>query len=753
MLSRNWRDTRDGLRLEFWLATQDGPFQVILTGEQAVMFVPRVAQTSGYRRREVALKNLAEQAVDALYFPSQRALNDARARLLEQSVFPLEADVKPSERFLMERFITGGMQVHGCLTEQGGIRSMVNPRVASCDYSPSLSLLSFDIETDGFDGPLLSIAGCTKEASHVFMKGSGESDADLSYCQDERQLLRAFFDWVGDLDPDLLIGWNVVEFDLKYLEDLCRRLNMPLALGRGGRKLDLLAPRNPQQPWVCRAPGRVVLDGIATLRSATWRFESFSLDNVAQELLGRGKQVHDVDNRVDEIRRMFRQDKAALAAYNLEDCRLVLDIFAEAKLLEFAIERQQLTGLPLDRQGGSVAAFDHLYLPRLHRAGFVAPSVGDGPEYAPSPGGYVMDSAPGLYKNVLVLDFKSLYPSIIRTFLIDPLALAIPGEDPVEGFDGARFSRQHQILPGLIETLWTARDRAKREQNTAMSQAIKILMNSFYGVLGTPGCRFFNAQLASSITRRGHQILTDTRTFIQQRGLEVIYGDTDSVFVHLKEDLDEAACDQVGQRLAAELNDYWQARIKDEFRLPCALEVEYETHFLRFLMPTMRGSDKGTKKRYAGLVRAADGSKKVVFKGLEAVRTDWTRLARAVQRELYQRVFLDQEYKDYLVAVGQDLRDGKLDDQLVYRKRIRRKLEDYVKNVPPHIQAARKLDRVGRTIEYVITINGPEPVSLQTSRLDYDHYLERQLAPATDGILHFLGTDFMALGGAQPTLF
>ena len=203
---------------------------------------------------------------------------------------------------------------------------------------------------------------------------------------------------------------------------------------------------------MARVGGRVVLDGIATLKSATYSFESFGLENVAQELLGRGKKIEHDGDAVAEIRRLYREDKPALAAYNLEDCRLVLDIFDKADLVGFAAERQSLTGLPMDRQGGSVAAFDNLYLPRLHRRGYVAPDVGDAMDRERSPGGYVMDSVPGIYENVVVLDFKSLYPSIIRTFAVDPLGLATAGDDAIPGFAGGSFAREGHILPRLDST-------------------------------------------------------------------------------------------------------------------------------------------------------------------------------------------------------------------------------------------------------------------------------------------------------------
>ena len=150
-----------------------------------------------------------------------------------------------------------------------------------------------------------------------------------------------------------------------------------------------------------------------------------------------------------------------------------------------------------------------------------------------------MDSQPGLYDSVLVLDYKSLYPSIIRTFLIDPVGLVEglrhPSDDAsVPGFLGARFSRTRHCLPSIVAQVSQGREAAKREKNKPLSQALKIIMNAFYGVLGSSGCRFFDPRLASSITLRGHEIMRQTRALIEAQGHAVIYGDTDSTFVWLK---------------------------------------------------------------------------------------------------------------------------------------------------------------------------------------------------------------------------
>ncbi len=715
------------------------------------MFVERDTDTQAGPRREVELKTLAGQAVDTVHFSSQRAMLDERLRIRETGDSVVEGTLKPHDRFLMERFITGALRLEGPLVQRDGYREIVNPKVKQSDFTTELSMLVLDIETDGINGPLLSIAVAGAGGDRVWVRGPGDEAArGYTPVPDEAALLRHFVDHVTEIDPDILSGWNVIEFDLAYLERRAKALGVQLTLGRAGERATVLPPRNDNQPHVARVGGRVVLDGIATLRAATYSFESFRLEDVAQTVLGRGKRIEHDGDAVAEIQRRYAEDKEALAAYNLEDCRLVLEIFEEADLVGFAKQRQALTGLPMDRQGGSVAAFDNLYLPRLHRRGYVAYDTG-GRAFAASPGGWVMDSVPGLYDNVLVFDFKSLYPSIIRTFAIDPLGLAVPGDDPSPGFEGATFAREGHILPGLIECLWKARDEAKARKDAAGSRAVKILMNSFYGVLGSGGCRFFDPRLASSITRRGHEIIRRSRELIEDRGLQVIYGDTDSLFVHASAQTAEA-CATLGARLADELNTYWRDHLAKKFRVDSQLELEFETHFRRFLMPTTRGSDKGSKKRRAGLVSGGNEAK-LVIKGLEAVRTDWTPLARRFQRELLTRIFQGQPWETWMAELAQEVRAGDYDDQLVYRKRIRRKLEDYQQNVPPHIQAARKLGHPVREIRYVITSQGPEPLPLPHGRLDYEHYLSRQLAPAADGILQFLDTSFATVAGQQLGLF
>ena len=216
-----------------------------------------------------------------------------------------------------------------------------------------------------------------------------------------------------------------------------------------------------------------------------------------------------------------------------------------------------------------------------------------------------------------------------------------------------------------------------------------------------------------------------------------------------KDAVDEKKSDE---QLAGELNSWWRERIASEHQTESYLEIQLETHYERFFMPTLRGSDRGSAKRYAGLVRTA-GEPRVIIKGLEAVRTDWTPLARNFQRELLRRVFLDEPWKDLVSDTRDKLMRGQLDEQLVYQKRLRRHVDAYTKNVPPHVRAARMLERPVRLVRYLMTMRGPEPLAKHSSPIDYHHYLERQLAPAADALLSCLGTDFAAIAGDQLRLF
>ena len=177
-------------------------------------------------------------------------------------------------------------------------------------------------------------------------------------------------------------------------------------------------------------------------------------------------------------------------------------------------------------------------------------------------------------------------------------------------------------------------------------------------------------------------------------------------------------------------------------------------------MPTIRGSSEGSKKRYAGM---KDGE--LVFKGLENVRSDWTVLAKVFQYELYKRVFTNEPVKQYINKTLNAVKAGKMDDELVYKKRLRKPLSSYVKSLPPHVKAARRADKLfeekglplryqsNTSIAYVITVQGPQTVETISAPLDYDHYIEKQIKPIADSILPMISLSFERIANTQLSLF
>ncbi|MDA0124710.1 MULTISPECIES: DNA polymerase II [Vibrio] len=780
LLTRQARDIKGQTQIELWLSTENGPTQLLIQGERPVFFIEQaqIEQTKRFATskqiavdiRSLELKNFQLTPLAACYTQTTKDAFALQDELKQNDIVHFEGDVRLADRYLMERFIKGSMEFTGNQQSLNGFQRIQNAKCRTGEYQPKLHVVSLDLECSE-KGILYSIGLDSPVDSRVIMIGEPEqAETPIQWVKDEKALLDALIAWFKQFDPDVIVGWNVIDFDFRLLHKRAEWHNMKLILGRADQPSFFRSSAQSQQGFIS-IPGRVVLDGIDTLKTATYHFRSWSLESVSQELLGEGKEIHNVHDRMDEINRMYRSDKPSLAKYNLQDCVLVNKIFDHTHLLDFAIERSRLTGVELDRVGGSVAAFTNLYLPQIHRAGYVAPNLN--PEnWIASPGGYVMDSIPNLYDSVLVLDFKSLYPSIIRSFLIDPMGL-VEGlqleigkaeDEAVPGFRGGQFHRSKHFLPEMIEKLWAARDVAKKNNEKAFSQAIKIIMNSFYGVLGSSGCRFFDTRLASSITMRGHEIMKQTKVLIEAKGYQVIYGDTDSTFVSLNGPYSQADADKIGIELVEYINQWWGDHLRDEYNLNSILELEYETHYRKFLMPTIRGAETGSKKRYAGLI--GEGEKeRIIFKGLESARTDWTPLAQRFQNTLYQMIFHGEDPSDYVREMVEKTNSGEFDDQLVYQKRLRRKLHEYQKNIPPQVRAARLADdinaKLGRPlqyqnrgrIEYLITVNGPEPHEYRNSPIDYQHYIDKQLKPIADAILPFIGTDFEQLSAPQMGLF
>lgn len=736
---------RDDRQLpHFYIHESDGP-------RARELGATRIASTD---RHDFAGRPVAEITVG---IPSDvPALRD---RLQGAGIETFEADVRFPIRYLIKRGIRGACEINGTGvpgTERGAIsRIFDNPELRPCELKLEPRVVSFDIETDPKAERLLAIAiyGCGLDRVLIVDGSDRPMPEGAERCPDERAALERFSELIRHSDPDVLTGWNSIDFDLTVLQRIATRVRHRLELGREAGELRIRPAEGYFGSGQATIPGRLVLDGIDLLRGAFVRMEDYSLDAVAREVLGEGKAIRsDARDRVGEIVHNYRHDLAAFALYARTDARLALEIVEKLNLIRLSFARSQLTGMTPDRVAASIASFDFVYLSELERRRIVAPSVGREESEEAQHGGHVMEPVAGLHRNVWVFDFKSLYPNLIRTFNIDPLAyVARPGadEDLIET-PGGSFQRSPAILPGILDDLFPRREAARRAGDEVAAHAIKILMNSFYGVLGTRACRFYNPALANAITGSGREILLWSRRWFEQAGFPVLYGDTDSLFVGSGSP--DADVSSRGTDLAAALNSDLSRHIRERWRVTSRLELEYEKTYLRLILPHARNSTRGASKRYAGLIRK-DGNPEVEFVGMEVVRSDWTALAKRVQRELYQRLFTDQPVETYLADTVRALRNGELDDLLVHRKNLRKGAEAYTATTPPHVAAARKspgraaMEGSRRSIEYVWTVAGPEPLDNIQHALDREYYVSRQVRPVAEPVLATLGLDFESVIG------
>jgi len=221
----------------------------------------------------------------------------------------------------------------------------------------------------------------------------------------------------------------------------------------------------------------------------------------------------------------------------------------------------------------------------------------------------------------------------------------------------------------------------------------------------------------------------------------VLYGDTDSLFVRSGHDEPAGASEQAAHLVAA-LNADLTRHIEARWQVQSRLELEFEKLYLRLFLPHARHSTRGASKRYAGLLREG-GLEQVEFVGMEVVRRDWTALAKRVQRELYQRLFTDQPVDEYLAQIVDRVRKGELDEELIYHKNLRKDAQEYTATTPPHVVAARKSkEPLGRSIRYVMTPAGAEPLDNRRHPLDREHYVTKQVRPVAEPVLEALGLDF-----------
>src|SRR3989339_831618 len=727
---------------------------------------------SKYKVEPSKLTTFDNNKVIKISHSSQSELNKLSSFLHEKSIETFESDIRPHLRFIIDNNLLGSIEIKGDSEPSERIDKVYkNPDITPVDFHPKLKVASIDIESSK-SGELYCIGIYTENKKINLMITDKKLENTIS-CKDEEDCLEKFKQEILKIDPDIITGWNMIDFDLAQLQEKFKKHKIPFDIGRENGNIRLRIESNFFRSSSADISGRQVLDAMNLIQDPfiqeapsikNAKFESYKLEDVAQAILHKGKIITG-ENKCEEIEKLFKSKKAEdiqkLVDYNLMDCELAYKILEKTDIINLAIERSQLTGLQFDRLTASIAAFDSLYIRESRKHNLVNPTTKYGEKEERIKGGYVFSSHSGIYHNVLIFDFKSLYPSIIKTFNIDPASyLEHKEKNSIESPNKAYFKNTQGILPDIIAKLHLAREKAKKEKRELSSYAIKIIMNSFFGVLASPNCRYFNLNMANAITHFGQMIIKLTAEEIEKHfKLKVIYSDTDSVFVVT--DLNKEKANKIAIEIQEHINNFYKKYTKENYSRESFLELEFEKQYLSLMIPQLRmkakegEEEKAAKKRYAGLLEI-HGKEELEITGLEAIRGDWTEAAQDFQKEILMKVFHKEEITSFIKSYIKKIESGSLDSKLIYRKSIRKNLDEYTKMTPPHVKAARQLDHLdSNVIEYLITTEGPEPIQKLKHKIDYIHYIEKQIKPIANQILILFGKDFDEIfqKGKQTKLF
>jgi DNA polymerase I len=511
-----------------------------------------------------------------------------------------------------------------------------------------------------------------KELSGGLKNGCFRKDIHTVHTyDDETAMLKSFVAYIIARDPDVLSGWNFVEFDMPYITGRMERL---------GLRSDTLA-RIPGQTERNALRGRALFDLLTAYKKmhATLK-ESYRLDAIALEEVGEQKVRY-----TGTISDLWKKQPALLVEYNFKDVELCVAINKKDNIIEFYREIARYVGCPLDKTLNSSSVID-VYVLRKASGLYVLPSKGfaNAEEFE---GATVFEPSKGVRENVVVLDLKSLYPMAMMTINASPETKDPNGE--LKAPNGIRFKKQPDGLTrSIISELLKERDEKKALRNTfafgspqyvmydMQQNVLKVIMNTYYGVSGYTRFRLFDREIGSAVTSVGRAIIEHTRRMIEQQGYKVIYGDTDSCMVQLPP-VDQDKTIELARVIEKHLNESYQ-----EF---AETELNADTHFfsIKFEKIYARFFQAGKKKRYAGSLVWKEGKtvNETDIVGFEIKRSDTPQITKVVQMRVMEMILAGEGYagiKAFLADVITKYRAGKYSlDEIGIPGGIGKSLDDY----------------------------------------------------------------------------
>jgi len=651
-----------------------------------------------------------------------------------------------------------------------------------------LRILSFDIECMGRKGvfpdpsedPVIQIASMltiqgSNEALHkvVFTLNTCMSilGADVYSFASERDLLEAWSQFVVACDPDVLTGYNIVNFDIPYLLDRARTLKCT-AFPLFGRILNVPAKATKKvfqskqhgnhETHEISVDGRVLIDMLDVIQH-DHKLRSYSLNSVSALFLGEQKEdVH--FSIISDLQMKDSETRRRLAIYCLKDSLLPQRLMDKLLIIVNANEMARVTGVPLSylyTRGQQIKVISQLFR-KANARGLLIPTAKSGASEDQYEGATVLEPKCGFYTDpITVLDFSSLYPSIMiahnlcYSTLVHPTQRASFNPSDItmtpsnDSFVKPELRRG--VLPEILEDLLTARSKAKDDLKRATDPflkavyngrqlALKISANSVYGFTGATVGKLPCLEISQSVTAFGRQMIERTRQIVEERyrvanghpaDAVVVYGDTDSVMIKF-------GVSSLADAMA--LGREASAFVSSQFIRP--IRLDFEKVYYPFLLIN--------KKRYAGLFwTREDKPDKMDTKGIESVRRDNCPLVKDVIDTCLQKLMIQRNVEaaeNYAKGIISDLLQNKLDmSLLVISKQLTKNPEDYNAQ-QPHVELAERMRKrdpgsaptIGDRIYYVIVEGAKGAKASEKSEdpiyalehslsIDTTYYLEQQL--------------------------
>lgn len=581
----------------------------------------------------------------------------------------------------------------------------------------------------------------------------------------ERALLNFFVAQIAKIDPDLIVGHDLDGYQINLLCNSILRCRIQNSSQISRLKFDPSVYTFSKMLF----RGRLVCDLKISAKELI-KARSYDLQTLCENILNL-KENQRIELEIDDIPKMYAtsEDLLKLISLTMRDTAYILKMMYELNVIPLALQITNIAGYIMSKtlMGGRSGRNEYLLLHAFSEKNYIVPdrfkkkeisvekiksrSSRKKPTYS---GGLVLEPKVGFYDTlILLMDFNSLYPSIIQEYNI--CFTTIP---PVSEEDDTEYDLvlpDQNLPPGILPTEIRKLVESRREVKKLMNNpdispelkmqynirqiALKLTANSMYGCLGFSNSRFFAKNLAALVTLKGREILVNTKDLVQKLTYEVIYGDTDSIMINTKiQDYDQVF--KIGNKIKQEVN-----------RLYKQVELDIDGVFKYLLLLK--------KKKYAAvtLTKAKNGElqMKTDLKGLDIVRRDWSQLAVEAGKVVLNHIFSDQEHDNrinnicnHLTKLKEDLEQNKVPlSLLVITKQLTKEPNLYPnKNSLPHVQVALRYNkkagkplRAGDTVPYIICEDSTKSSAMQrayhvdelknskTLKIDVKYYLSQQI--------------------------